>query len=116
MDRNQLESATATPLQDLVQVAEGAIVSRTLLGEEGGRVVLFSFDRGQGLSEHTTPFEALVHVLEGAFEIRVGGKPSRVEAGSVLRMPGGVSHGLEALEPSRMLLVMLKRADAVAGS
>ena len=60
MDQKQLGTASATRLEDLVQVAEGAIVSRTLLGEEGGRVVLFSFDRGQGLSEHTTPFEALV--------------------------------------------------------
>lgn len=42
-------------LKDLVAYQRGAVVSRTLVDEEGGTVTAFAFDEGQGLSEHTAP-------------------------------------------------------------
>jgi len=49
-------SADMTYLGDLgslVEVSAEATVSRTVLKAEGVRLVLFSFDAGQELSEHT---------------------------------------------------------------
>ena len=42
----------AHDLTSLVEVAEGAIVSRVLARSAGGSMTLFAFDEGQELSEH----------------------------------------------------------------
>jgi len=38
---------------DLVEIAPQSTVSRTILRQEGVRLVLFAFDKGEELSEHT---------------------------------------------------------------
>ena len=43
-----------------VAYADGSVVSKTLLKKDAGNITLFSFGRGQGLSEHTAPFDAVV--------------------------------------------------------
>ena len=95
-------------LHSLVTPTPDGIASRILAKTTGGNVTLFAFDAGQGLTEHTSPFDALVMVLEGALTLTLGGVPMRAEPGTVVRMPAGVPHALEASEAARMLLVMLK--------
>ena len=57
-----------------VDYSDGAIVSKNVLKRDTGNISLFAFDKGEGLSEHTTPFDALVQVVDGKAEITVGGK------------------------------------------
>lgn len=92
----------------LVAYAEGSVVSRTLINRDTGSATVFSFDKGESLSEHTAPFDALVHVLDGEAEITVGGVPSRVKAGQMIIMPGGVPHALMAVERFKMLLFLAR--------
>jgi quercetin dioxygenase-like cupin family protein len=40
--------------------------------------------------------------------LTIGGKPVPAAAGGVTRMPAGIPHALEAVERTRMLLVMLR--------
>ena len=99
-------------LHTLIVPTPHGIASRVLAKNSGGTVTLFAFDAGQALSEHTAPFDALVLVLEGRFTVTIGGVPVEVGAGSVVRMPAGVPHAVDAVESSRMLLVMLREPPA----
>lgn len=108
-----LPADRATAVSGLVEVAEGAIVSRVLARTGGGNVTLFAFDRGQGLSEHTAPFDALVLVVDGALDLSIGGVGVHARAGEIVRMPAGVPHALHAPERSRMLLTMLREPKGV---
>lgn len=103
-----IPEAEALALHALITPTEHGIASRVLARSAGGNVTLFAFDGGQGLTEHTTAFDALAFILEGAITITIGGKPVDAAAGSVVRLPANVPHGLEAAEPARMLLVMLR--------
>ena len=103
-----IPAAEAHQLQSLVTPTEQGIASRILAKTNGGSLTLFAFDAGQGLTEHTSPFEALVLVLEGALDLTIGGNPVRATPGAIVRMPANVPHALDAPEPTRMLLVMLK--------
>jgi len=103
-----LEPAKVVELASLVDYAEGAVVSRTLVKQPAGTVTLFSFDRGQVLSEHTAPFDALVLVLEGEAEITIGGEPFKLKAGEAILMPAGVAHAVSASSRFKMLLVMVR--------
>ena len=95
-------------LVDLVAYQNGAVVSRTFLDKETGTVTLFSFDEGQGLSEHTAPFDALVHLLDGEAEISISGNPLRVREGEAVIMPANQPHSLKAVRRFKMLLTMIR--------
>ena len=107
-DSQSVPAAQALALTTLVSTTEGGIASRVLARTGGGNVTLFAFDAGQGLEEHTSPFDALVLVLEGALALRIGGQQVTATPGTIVRMPGGVPHALDAAAPTRMLLVMLR--------
>lgn len=106
----ELPPAQAVDWSDLLEVAAGAVTSRTLAKTAGGTLTLFAFDAGEGLSEHTAPFDAHVHVLDGRVELVIGGEKLIAVPGQLVRMPAGVPHSLRAIEPLRMLLVMLREA------
>jgi quercetin dioxygenase-like cupin family protein len=103
-----LPASESLRFENLIAYAPHGIASRVLAKTGGGNVTLFAFEKGQGLTEHTSPFDALVFILEGAMTLTIGGKPVKAPAGGVTRMPAGIPHGLEADERTRMLLVMLR--------
>ncbi len=103
-----IPAATTLALAELIALPEQGIASRILAKNSGGSVTLFAFDEGQGLSEHTSPFDALVVVLEGRLALTIGGEPVDATAGTIVRMPAQAPHAVDAVEPSRMLLVMLR--------
>src|SRR5471030_3216268 len=99
--------AEVLSLPSLITPTEQGIASRILAKTTGGNLTLFAFDKGQGLTEHTSPFDALVMVLEGSLTLTIGGAAVRATPATVVRMPAGVPHALDAPEPCRMLLLML---------
>src|SRR3989339_196732 len=96
----------ALKARNLVDYDKGAVVSRTIIEKKTGTVTIFSFDKGQGLSEHTAPFDALVEILDGEAEISVAGKPHKVKAGEFIIMPAGKPHALKAVKKFKMALIM----------
>lgn len=107
-DSRSLPPAQVLSLSNLITPTEGGIASRVLAKTDGGNVTLFAFDGGQGLEEHTSPFDALVMVLEGRLVLTIGGTAVSATPGTVVRMPGGVPHALQAPDAARMLLIMLR--------
>jgi len=95
-------------LIDLVAYQSGSVVSRTLIDQRTGTVTLFSFDEGQGLSEHTAPFDALVCLLDGEAEISISGKPLHLREGEMVIMPANQPHALKAIKRFKMLLTMIR--------
>jgi quercetin dioxygenase-like cupin family protein len=91
-----------------VDYASGAVVSKTILDKKTGTLTLFAFDKGQGLSEHTSPYDATVQVVDGTAELTVGGKPNSVKTGQLFIMPANVPHSVRANERFKMLLVMIR--------
>lgn len=98
----------AVGLDSLVGYQDGAVVSRTVIDKPVGTVTMFSFDEGEGLSEHTAPYDALVLVVDGEAEITVAGKANAVSAGEMIILPAGKPHALRAASRFKMLLVMIR--------
>ncbi len=94
-------------LAALIEVNEDATVSRTVLKSEGARLVLFSFDTGQELSEHTAAMPVLLQVLDGRLEVTADDRTVELRPGGVIHLPTRMPHSLVAAEPTRMLLTML---------
>jgi len=94
-------------LGDLIEVATDSTVSRTVLRAEGARVVLFAFDAGQELTEHTAAVPVLIQVLDGRLRIGAQGEQVELLPGALVHLGTRVAHEVHALEPTRMVLVML---------
>ncbi|MQA30647.1 MAG: cupin domain-containing protein [Luteitalea sp.] len=108
----QIPQAEALVLQSLINPSEKGIASRILAKTDGGNLTLFALDAGQGLTEHTSPFDAMVVVLDGVLILMIAGVPVRATPGTIVRMPAGIPHAVDAPEAARMLLIMLKDSTA----
>ncbi len=96
-------------LKDEITYAAGAVISKTLLKKETGNITLFSFDKGQGLSEHTSPFDAVVQVVEGEGAFIIDGEMKMAKEGEMIIMPANIPHDVQAAEqPFKMLLTMIR--------
>ena len=60
------------------------------------------------MSEHTTPFDAIVQIIEGKGEITIDGTAKIVSEGELIIMPATIPHALQAVEPFKMCLIMLR--------
>ena len=103
-----MPAAQVVHLAELVQYADGSIVSRALVQKPVGSITLFAFDAGQGLNEHTAPYDAYVQVLDGEGQLVVGGKTIDVRLGDTVLMPANVPHAVLAPQRFKMLLTMIR--------
>jgi len=101
-------SGKVQDLVNLVKYQKKAVVSKTLINKKSGTVTLFSFDKGQGLSEHTAPFDAMVYIMDGKARISISGKANTVSAGELIILPANRPHALSAVEKFKMMLIMIK--------
>lgn len=91
-----------------VQIPVNGILSRTLYNDDHLKVVIFGFAAGQELSAHTAPMPAVIQILQGEARVTLGGETVEARAGSFIRMPPKMEHGIFATTPVVMLLMMLK--------
>ena len=105
--KSNVELPQPLKMVDLVEYQKGSVVSRTIIDKKAGTVTLFSFDKGEGLSEHTAPFDALVYVVDGEAEVTIAGKSVAVSLGKMVLLPAHKPHSLRAVERFKMLLIMI---------
>ncbi len=86
--------------------AEGTL-SKVVFKDDQIRVVVFGFDVGQELTEHTASLPAIVQVLSGRLRLTMGTETFEVKPGEWAHMSAGLPHSVEAIEPSVMLLTLL---------
>jgi len=91
-----------------VEVPANGIISRTLHNDDTLKVVLFGFDAGQELSEHTASVPATIHVLSGSGTVTIGDTVTEAEPGFWAWMPAHMPHAIVAREKTVMLLYMVK--------
>ena len=92
----------------ITEIPENSIISQTVEDTPAYKAILFGFDTGQELSEHTSSFPALIFISSGAFEIKLGDDPHSAEAGAWISMEPNLPHSLTATQPSTMLLILIK--------
>ncbi|MGF1585771.1 MAG: cupin domain-containing protein [Bacteroidales bacterium] len=108
MEQKEFQKGRVFRFEGEVDYAAGSVVSKNVLKRDTGNISLFSFDKGEGLSEHTAPFDALVQVVDGKAEITIDGNPHLVDKGESIIMPANIPHALKAVENFKMVLTMIK--------
>ena len=70
------------------------------------KAILFGFDAGQELSEHTSSQMAIIQILRGEATVTLGDDSHELKGGSWLLMPPRLKHSVHANTPLTMLLLM----------
>ena len=92
-----------------VDCSPGETASKEVLGAEGVNVVLFAFDEGQGLSEHSAAMPVIGHALEGELEVTGDGETVTLRPGGLVHFTTRLPHAVKALTKAKMALYMLNR-------
>lgn len=94
-----------------IEYSQNAIVSKAIIKKPTGSLTLFSFDKGEELSEHTAPFEAFVQIIDGEAEIIINKISHTVSKSQAIILPANVPHALKAKEKFKMILTMIKSTE-----
>ena len=99
---------TVLKINDLIAYQTGTVASRMIVFKKAGTITVFSFDAGEGLSEHTAPYDAVLAVTDGEAEVQIAGKPFTVRAGELIILPVNKPHAVFAHKRFRMMLTMIR--------
>ncbi len=91
-----------------VEIQAGAVVSKVIHRDDDIDVTVFGFDAGEGLTEHTAARPAIVQVLSGRLRFTVEEDEVQMVPGTWVHMSAGAAHSLTAVEPTVMLLALLR--------
>lgn len=111
METKGFDHSTVFNFAAIVDYSDNGIVSKQIIAKKTGNITLFSFDKGQKLSEHTAPFDALIQVFEGIAEVVINGIPYQLKAGESIIMPANITHAVNAVERFKMTLTMIKEVN-----
>ncbi len=102
-----LEVAKILKLEELVEYQKGQVVSRTLAQNPHVSLTIFSFDKGEEISSHSSDGDAMVTVLDGVGRFTVGEETFLLQKGDTLVMPHHVPHAVYGEEQFKMLLTVV---------
>lgn len=91
-----------------LQVPENGTLSRVLHSDDQLRLVAFAFDTDQELTDHAAGVPVVIQVVSGRLELTLEGDSIEIDPRSWIHMPARLPHAVKALEPSIMVLTLLK--------
>ena len=104
----KFEKGKVFAANNVIDYAEGGVVSKEFVHNAAGSVTVFSFDKGQGLSEHTAPFDALIQVIDVTMQLNVEGTDHQIHTGESFVIPADARHSVQANERFKMLITMIR--------
>ena len=102
-----ISKAEVLSLKEQVAYQKGQVVSRTLAQNDALSVTLFSFDKGEEISTHSSGGDAFVTCLDGVGRITIDGVEHTLKEGDAIVMPAGHPHAVFGAEQFKMLLVVV---------
>ena len=102
------ESSAHVDLLSALPVVPESTTSRVLVTNDVMRIVQFTFDAGEMLTEHASPRAVAVQLVSGRMRFTVDGTEHTMGDGDVIYLAPGASHALVAETACRMTLVMVE--------
>ena len=104
------DNSTFTFVAGAAQMAnfeDGRVKPVTVLKATGANVVVFAFDAGSVLREHTAQQPVMLQALEGRLSVRLDSAEIILQPGDLLHIEPNTPHSVDAAEPARLQLTVL---------
>ncbi len=92
---------------EMAEFTDGRVKPVTVLKSTGANVVMFAFEPGTALPDHTAQQPVLLQVLEGSVAVHLAGQSIRLVPGDLLHIEPAVPHSVEAAERAKLQLTVL---------
>lgn len=103
-----IETALVSKLKERIAYKKHDIAKEIIKKSEAGQMIMFAFDEGQELKEHSTPFDVVLQALDGEALIHIEGEPHIVKAGDMIILPATIPHAVAATTAFKMLLTLIR--------
>lgn len=104
---DQAEKLEIKNFKDDIEYQTDSTIIKMVAKKSNGNIVLFAFDKDQGLIEHSASSDALVYIIEGEIEFTIAGEKYLLKEGDTLTLPAKIPHSLYAINRTKMLLVII---------
>ena len=84
-----------------------SILSRTIYQDESLKTILFGFQPGQELSEHTASVPAILQFIKGEAQVVLGEEHQTARQGTWVHLPANLPHSIHAEKETLMLLTLV---------
>jgi quercetin dioxygenase-like cupin family protein len=91
----------------MAQFEDGRVKPVSVLKATGANVVVFAFDAGAVLREHTALQPVLLQALEGSLTVEIAGQSFVIGPGDLFHIEPHVPHSVSTQEQSRLQLTVL---------
>jgi uncharacterized protein (DUF2249 family)/quercetin dioxygenase-like cupin family protein len=99
-------------LNVLIEYDDERFNPKVLMNEPGYRMVLLSMRAGQRIPEHASKGMVTVQAILGHITLYAGPFPDELYAGEVICIESGMSHRIEAIEDSALLVLSTGGSDS----
>jgi len=104
---NTLTNISINNYKNGIEFQPDSTIIKMVLKKSNGNVVLFAFDKEQGLIEHSASSDALVFIIEGEIEFTISNERYILKEGDTITLPAKIPHSLCAIKQTKMLLVVI---------
>ena len=84
-----------------------SILSRTIYQDDSIKTIMFGFQPGQELSQHTASVPAILQFIKGEARVILGEENQTAQAGTWVRIPANLPHSIHAESETLMLLTLV---------
>jgi quercetin dioxygenase-like cupin family protein len=84
------------------------IQGRAVYTDDNVKALVFPFEAGQKLDQHTVPHPAMLHFIDGEADVTLGVDKMEARTGTWIHMPPHLPHSIHARTPVVMLLLILR--------
>ncbi len=84
-----------------------SILSRMVYQDDSIKTILFGFQPGQELSEHTASVPAVLQFIEGEADLTLGDESTIAQQGTWVHLPPNMPHSILAKTKVLMLLTLV---------
>lgn len=97
-------------LSDTLEYKEGEINKIVFTQREDLTILIFAFDKGQNIPEHSHPSkgDALIQVLDGEGIVSIDGEEFLLKKGESIVMCANSPHAIKATEKFKIMLTIVK--------
>ncbi len=103
-----IEQEYIEQVNDMVSYQDNAIVSKIITDKETGRITMFAFSKGQGISEQSLPFDSILFITDGKVELVMEDETTILKKDNVVFIPKNISHEIFGIENFKMLSIIIE--------
>lgn len=103
-----IEKAKVLNLKDLISYKQNQVISLTICNTDDLRIVLFSFDKNEEITDEQTPNVEFFTLIEGKMKAKIDNQEFIMNADDSIIIDREKTHSFVAIEQSKILQTSLK--------